>query len=348
MSKMTHKIVVLFVMILAVPLPGLAEVVEWSVSSGGNGHRYEAVLVPEGITWTEANNLVNSAGGGWHLATVTSPEENDFIYSLFEGNPDYWVVVGGTTATGPILGAHWVGPGNGSYAWVTGEPFDYANWGPTAPNGDGDVLAYFGYYQPAGTSTWNDIPDDYYWWIHAYIRENPQPLEEQFSSYIGIFGDADATLCARDFPLYQTTDIHVVATLDMTAIDCITAAEFLIDGVPDTNGMAIVTPAWDSPLIIGDALGNTGFSIAFSAPQSGPIVHLGTIGVFVINAAWPGDNSRWCIAPTVDSGQIALVDCSYATILAGGWCFTANCSGAGCDCTVAVDDVSWSSLKALY
>ena len=61
--------------------------VTWRVEDGGNGHTYQAVLVPgpEGINWTDANAAAESLGNGWHLATITSQEENDFIFSLVTG-----------------------------------------------------------------------------------------------------------------------------------------------------------------------------------------------------------------------------------------------------------------------
>ena len=165
---------------------------------------------------------------------------------------------------------------------------------------------------------------------------------------IGLFGDVDATQCSKNFGLYVGTDVYVVAILDMLDTTGITAAEFLIDGVGPTAGMAIVSMIWASPLTIGNVLGVDGFSIAFTACQPGPIVLLGTINFFVINPAWPAANSVWCVVRTNDSGNLALVDCDYVTVPADGWCFIANCTDGTCDCGVATEDTSWGAVKALY
>src|SRR5262245_30465917 len=79
--------------------------VQWSVTNGGNGHFYDVVYVPGGITWSEANARVQVMGGGWHLATVTSQAENAFIFSQFGSDPRFSVCCRGNNSTGPWLGA---------------------------------------------------------------------------------------------------------------------------------------------------------------------------------------------------------------------------------------------------
>jgi len=51
------------------------------------------MIVPEGITWVDANNLAEQNGG--HLATITSQNENDFVFSLINDG-QYWNGSGGT------------------------------------------------------------------------------------------------------------------------------------------------------------------------------------------------------------------------------------------------------------
>jgi hypothetical protein len=149
-------------------------------------------------------------------------------------------------------------------------------------------------------------------------------------------------------PVYVTTTMHVVAVLD--DLEGITAAEFLIDApafIPNVD--VIVTPVWNSPLTIGDAFGDEGFSIAFSECQPGPVVPLGSISFFVINGAWPGANAYFCVVQTNDSQQLVLVDCDFLTVPAQGWCFVANCDLPDCSCgAVPTEDASWGAIKALY
>ena len=49
--------------------------VEWPVSSGGNGHRYQYFAGP--ATWNQAAAAAEEAGG--YLATATSAAENAFM-----------------------------------------------------------------------------------------------------------------------------------------------------------------------------------------------------------------------------------------------------------------------------
>ena len=171
------------------------------------------------------------------------------------------------------------------------------------------------------------------------------------ANLIGLFGDPEALTCAADFPVYGYTDVYVTAVL--SDIASITAAEFRIDGIVQPNPLVIITPVWNSPLTIGDALGD-GFSIAFTVAQNGPMVVLGSLQVFPINAAWQLPDTMWCIVETNDSGVLALVDGDFVTIPCDGWCFVADCAVGGphgnCDCldTIATEETSWGAVKSLY
>lgn len=122
-----------------------------------NGHRYQAILVPEGISWTDAQAAAQQRGDGWHLATITSAAENAFLYDLVRADPGYWNCCLSNNSTGPWLGGQEVNPATREYVWVTGEPFVYANWGPREPFGNGDRIAFFGYQTFMGPH-WNDVP----------------------------------------------------------------------------------------------------------------------------------------------------------------------------------------------
>jgi hypothetical protein len=133
---------------------------EWTGSSGGNGHFYEAFFVPGGIDWEGANSTAIEKGG--YLATITSPEENTFVFSLVSGNNDFWIPVVHSKnpsfiyGEGPWLGGYCL---SGNWQWVTGEPFTYSNWAPGEPSTrrDEDRLQFFGYGILIG-SRWNDQP----------------------------------------------------------------------------------------------------------------------------------------------------------------------------------------------
>jgi hypothetical protein len=100
-----------------------AQWTEWPVSAGGNGHLYLPVRSETFISWSEAEQLARNAGG--YLATITSADENAFVFGLVD-SPEYL-----PPGNGPLLGGYQL-PGSsepaGGWAWVTGEPWDYANW----------------------------------------------------------------------------------------------------------------------------------------------------------------------------------------------------------------------------
>ena len=136
----------------------------------GNGHLYIPVLATEGISWTDANIAAETLGAEWHLATVTSAEENAFLFDLVDDDPAFWNCCLSNNSAGPWLGGLLVGPTPNDYAWVTGESFVYTNWGPLEPFGNGDRIGFFGFRASMGPH-WNDVPADRP--EYGYILERP-------------------------------------------------------------------------------------------------------------------------------------------------------------------------------
>jgi thiol-disulfide isomerase/thioredoxin len=85
------------------------------------GHDYQRIDVP--MTWQEAKEYCEQLGG--YLATATTAEENEFIYTQFGTEHVCWL---GATDEGE----------EGTWKWITDEPWDYENWHPGEPsNNDG-------------------------------------------------------------------------------------------------------------------------------------------------------------------------------------------------------------------
>jgi hypothetical protein len=111
---------------------------QWTIASGGNGHTYRVVAKPNLISWDGANSEAGLAGG--YLATITSPAENAFVFSLID-NAAFWTQ--SANDHGPWIGG-FQPPGSsepgGGFTWVTQpgassvEPFSYANWEAGEPN----------------------------------------------------------------------------------------------------------------------------------------------------------------------------------------------------------------------
>lgn len=122
------------------------------------GHFYQAFDVA--VTWPQAAAFCEQDGG--HLATITSERENQFVYGLLPTNAhNGWL--GGSDAAE-----------EGTWTWVTGEPFDYTNWAQHNPDNDGgglgeDYLAIGGPLAEHGPAQWIDWQYD----VDGSLAEEP-------------------------------------------------------------------------------------------------------------------------------------------------------------------------------
>lgn len=139
----------------------VAAPVQWA----GNGHWYEAVSVPGGISWTQASAAAQAAGG--YLATPTSDAENAFVFGLVN-SPVYWNQEPGGSNLGPWLGGYQTfdtgSTPAANWTWVTGEPWSFTAWHSGEPNNftgaDENYLSYKCYGSSGcRIGLWNDLPD---------------------------------------------------------------------------------------------------------------------------------------------------------------------------------------------
>lgn len=106
------------------------------------GHAYEFVQVDDPFTsvnntWESARDAAAAAmhlGATGYLATVTSQEENDFLFSLVSGSfsefAGAWL--GGSASTGWLVGPE------------AGQALSYANFGGSEPNNAGLIYMNIG------------------------------------------------------------------------------------------------------------------------------------------------------------------------------------------------------------
>lgn len=108
-----------------------------------NGHYY--YLYEGGIasTYEEAAKYCNGKGG--YLATITSQEENDFVYSyiLQQGFESAYFGLSDSAS-------------EGTWEWCTGEPLDYTNWHSGEPNNEYSNEDYGLFYYKYSDGSWND------------------------------------------------------------------------------------------------------------------------------------------------------------------------------------------------
>lgn len=106
-------------------------------------HSYCFFMLEQIHTWEEAARYCESLGG--HLATITSEEENDFLYSFMRG-------CGLCTAYFGFSDAE----EEGNWKWVTGEEVNYTNWYKGEPNNAGNDENEAAFYFSDNTGKWND------------------------------------------------------------------------------------------------------------------------------------------------------------------------------------------------
>ena len=143
---------------------------QWKLEDGGNGHWYEAVSVPEGLTWLQAKAEAEARGG--YLATLTSEAEDQFVAFTIADSDTVWNFDGGVTR-GPYFGGQRTEDETGgcdlnTMQWVTGEPWGYTRWHSGNPNEDcTSGIQFWGYAQ----RTWQDQVDDDATRANGYIIE---------------------------------------------------------------------------------------------------------------------------------------------------------------------------------
>ena len=140
--------------------------VQWTTGVGHNYHWYERVDDPNGVTWPDARDaaaLRTHLGNPGYLATITSAEENSFIWTNVADQSND-AMIGGFQDPG-------VTPANFGWNWVTGEAWSYTNWRLGEPNDNaGPASEQYLEFQ----NTWNDGPEGHL--QEAYIVEYvPEP-----------------------------------------------------------------------------------------------------------------------------------------------------------------------------
>lgn len=111
------------------------EAIEW------NGHYY--MYYDNNFSWDEAKIFCESIGG--HLATISSEEENLFLY-YYLSSLGYQNAYFGLTDEGE----------ESEWRWVTNEPFLYSNWHSGEPNTERSSENYAMFYRKYTDATWND------------------------------------------------------------------------------------------------------------------------------------------------------------------------------------------------
>jgi phage gp36-like protein len=198
----------------------------WSASIGGNGHSYRLAYYSYAITWDQAQAEALAMGG--YLATLTSAEENDFVFTAVAQDPHAW-----NDSEGPFFGGFQPQgssePGGG-WQWVNGEGlFNFASWGSGEPNnfGNEDVLQFRNH-----AATWNDRARTVQSGVRSFIVEfNGDPE----------FNMVAAPVASPPVGMY---DGDVAVTLESSTFDAF--IHYTLDGQVPTETSA----TYQSPIML--------------------------------------------------------------------------------------------------
>ncbi|GHU37861.1 hypothetical protein FACS1894105_10740 [Clostridia bacterium] len=110
-----------FAQVRGIPAGGTSTPAAGGDTKTFNGHSYK--VYEQSMTWTDAKAYAESLGG--HLVTITSAAEQTFIESIRSSSDsakiNYWI--GASQANS-----------SSKWQWVTGETWDYTNWGSGQPD----------------------------------------------------------------------------------------------------------------------------------------------------------------------------------------------------------------------
>ncbi|MDG2292669.1 MAG: hypothetical protein P8L37_08405, partial [Phycisphaerales bacterium] len=140
--------------------------VQWTEGDDALGHWYTGIVQNDPIfSWTAMQAAAQNIGGT--LATPVTDAENDFIYDNIASRPELWDFSAGG-GHGPALGGIRTGDNiNEDWEWLTGEPWDWTNWGCDQPSGEDNAdndepyLHYYSCTGPQPEKIWNDLRNLY-------------------------------------------------------------------------------------------------------------------------------------------------------------------------------------------
>lgn len=172
-----------FVLALLLPTVSRGAILEWPVSSGGNGHFY--TYVNTRTSWDQAETMAASmfhSGAQGYLATITSAAENNFIINNFNlmgflGGSDAAVEGEWRWVTGPEAGLLFF---VGEYPDPNRHTIIFSDWGSNEPNDFDNRPFGFPYagedylqFDPRVGGEWNDVPGAPYNSPGFYVEFGP-------------------------------------------------------------------------------------------------------------------------------------------------------------------------------
>ena len=129
-----------------------------------NGHSY--YLFTDELTFDNAKRYCEKRGG--YLASITSKEEDNFLYSYIKRK----------NTLGAWFGLYYK---DGKWNWLSNEKYDYSNWAPGEPSNKSGKEIYGSYYYKYTDGTWNDGSGDAGPFICEWDATQDDNVAEDFS-----------------------------------------------------------------------------------------------------------------------------------------------------------------------
>ena len=151
-------------------LAGIANAapIQWDTGTNHNNHWYDVVWLGPSLYWADAKTFAEGKGG--YLATITTGEENQFVWNFLTNN----------LADGAEYRSYWLGgyqndfsgePDEG-WVWVTDEPWEYANWHPGEPNNGMEEMQHYLHFWDTDSGEWDDMDNGRH--VGGYVVEYEQ------------------------------------------------------------------------------------------------------------------------------------------------------------------------------
>lgn len=201
-----------------------------------NNNKYQ--VFHDQMTWSEAKAACEEQGG--HLVTITSQEEQDFLETLIPTTEKYNYWIGAFAPDAPGYDV--------PYEWITGEVFDFTNWGNTdkfdQPDHDfNGTEAFVGIVNTdrhyANQFEWNDYRHNDFREPFGYICEWEQAVPENPDTPVNpIEGDyvifSNSSTDRLKVQGWQTTvNGNIYSGSDFNSFD---QGEFYVNGNLDSVG----------------------------------------------------------------------------------------------------------------
>ena len=241
--KKVLLVIAVALMVLMLPISAVAADTDTKVNSvlaGAteyNGNYY--LLIKGDYTWEQAKTYCEGLNG--HLATITSPEEDDICYQMWKSSG---------------VSACWLGASDtnleGVWKWITNEPWNYSNWGDNEPNGGTgeNVLNYYGSYTKG---RWNDSSaEDEFSFICEWEKENVDSVNKHYG-----FVNSSSMIYNNSF--YYNGHVYNIFNYEMTWDEAVAYCEKL------GGHMAIISSADENKALFSYVTSRNSYKSVFGA-----------------------------------------------------------------------------------